>query len=337
MSCCSDQNKQPQPQPQSQHALGQKRPSSASTASDLSISPKMRKLLGPATGDATLCADARDPVSLQEIWRANAAGEREAAEEIELLFSYEETDTAGRVFVRGFALETVAKLLERASSSQAIRHPVSGQVVPTEALDRARTLIAQQGISGERLDFGSVDVAELTDEKMRFFALEVFQLLASIDVRVDERIFMTLSPERLTRLALETREMLEANLPKFLLDAINSTGKGRPFTPLPKIPSSNCLRQFVLRETRRIFLTTKTLVEEINAPGHLHLLAYVFVGALAAVCPEIRKSFQTSLVLSFDLRDFDEDEDEDGSPSHADSSSSSGDEADASASSPPSR
>ena len=305
MSCCS--------------VLGQKRPSSASTGV-CEMSPKMRKLLGPATSDATLCADARDPVSLQEIWRANAEGEREPVEEIELLFSYEERHADGRVFVRGFALESVAKMMDREGE---LKHPVSGVPLPTEALDRARVLIDQQGICSERVDFGSLSLEQLTEENMRFFALEIFQLLATIDVRVDERIFLTLTAERLTRLALETREMLEANLPGFLVDALKTeNGARRPFTPLPKIPSRNSLRQFVLREIRRIFLKTKSLVQELNAPGHLHLLAYVFVGALATVCPEVRQNFQESLVFSFELRDQDEDDsDEDGLDSEDDEDS----------------
>jgi hypothetical protein len=289
------------------------------------ISPKIRKLLGPAAVDATLCADARDPVSLQEIWRANSEGAREPADEIDLLFSYEEKHADGRVFVRGFALESLAKMIDRQTGERnVVRHPVSGLPLPNEALERAQALIQQQGISGERVDFGALNINELTDDNMRFFALEIFQLLATIDVRVDERIFMSLSAERLTRLALETREMLEANLPVFVLDSLNATSNSpnasrRTFSPLPKIPSTNALRQFVLREMRRIFLKTQSLVREISAPGHLHLLGYVFVGALATVCPEVRRSFQDSLSFSFEFRDDNrehldhshEDEDED--------------------------
>jgi hypothetical protein len=276
----------------------EKRPSNTSTASE--DDQRQAKKHKTAT-----IKDIRDPVSLQELWRVNASGEHEPAEGV---LCYEEKWDDGKVFVRGFELETIANMLSRVDTD-VLRHPVSGRLIPAVAVEKAKLLIKEKGITAEIEDFGSLSVSELTSEKMRFFALEVFQLLAAIDVRMDENRFMELSKEKLAKLAMELKEMMDANLPEFVMDVLKHEANGRrPFVVVSRsgTEGDNWWRQFLLKEIRRVFLRVKTLGKEVGG-GQLQMLAYIVLGAMATVCPEIRQSFRDNLVFSFDFN-FDDDE-----------------------------
>ena len=237
---------------------------------------KLRRLHGPAAEDATLCSDPVDVISLQQIWTETSRG-REATLEISQLFSYEEHHPNGQVFIRGFAFDSLRSLIE----SGATRHPVSHQLIPEEALCRARKLskiLKLPKIPYSR-DFGELKFDELTDENMEQFALEVFQILASFSIFISERIFMQLRPSQLTRLCLELRDLMQENLPRDIIDHLNEGRDSFLYTSLrldsEGLLSCQLLRQFILCETR--YVLTKATTNQ--AP----LIAYVFVGALASV------------------------------------------------------
>lgn len=255
---------------------------------------KLRRLHGPASADPTLCSDPVDVISLEQIWRVTGSG-REACEEISDLFSYEEHHPNGQVFIRGFSFESLRSLLE----SGGTRHPVTNLQFPDEALRRAAELaeVLKLPKIPYSKNFADFSPEELNDENMEQFALEVFQMLAQFSIFISERMFMQLRPSQLTRLCLELRDLMQENLPDDVLDRLNEGRENPLYTSLrldsDGLLSCQLLRQFILCETRYV-LTTATLNQ---AP----LIAYVFVGALAAVSSEVRKIFSDSLVHDFEL------------------------------------
>jgi len=264
---------------------------------------KIKRLRGPACDDPTICSDAVDVISLQQIWVDTPEG-RVPSDEISELFSYEERHDNGRVFIRGFSLESLRSLL----ASGADRHPVSSQPIPPEALKRARELTEALQLPKIEYskDFASLRAEDLTDANMEQFALEIFQVLASHSIFISEKIFMQFRPNTLTRLCLELRDLMKQNLPPSLLSAMTDRRPSPIFTA-PRLDahgqlSLQLLRQFVLSETRFVLKTA--------TPAQAPLAAYIFVGALAAVSAEVRRSFSEGIQHEFETASSDSSESE---------------------------
>jgi hypothetical protein len=190
-----------------------------------------------------------------------------------------------------------------------IRHPMSNAMIPAETVKRGEQLYnllirlrkIEATVDEDPLEWSLEDILGGVEpnKKMKKLAFSTFQpFFTKSSIEISDECLQKLSVKELKVLAKEMKGMYLRNLEPFQRKMLCPTSNGQAFGDFPYWEHSdrNPWIYAILSNINYILTDNK------SCPEHLIKMAmYIFTGAVATICPEVKERYQDSFALDFDL------------------------------------